>query len=241
MIRWIVYLEGYIDHNLIDILLEHNDSFRSCSYVYLSVAITKASSRQILKSHFISTTYNEANTTYNYTISIPPSGKWDTHHYETPSFFLEQFDYWDNWQEATDNENVTIFVGEYAAFQADTFDGVINYTPSNPYHIAHPSLLGAIAASVYLIGAERNLNVVKMTTYAPSFQNPKWLNGNPAFTADYGQTVWSVSYYSQQMFAHHQGTETLPVATVGRSFNPLWWVATIDDTERDAPQSCEFR
>jgi hypothetical protein len=35
------------------------------------------------------------------------------------------------------------------------------------------------------------------------------------------------------MFAHHQGTETRPVATVGRSFNPLWWVATIDDTKNE--------
>jgi len=84
---------------------------------------------------------------------------------------LGQFDYWDNWQEAIDNDNVTIFVGEYATFQADTFDGVVNYTLSNPYHIAHPNLLGAIAESIYLIGAERNPNVVKMTAYAPSFQN----------------------------------------------------------------------
>ena len=35
-----MYLEGYIDHNLIDILLEHNDSFRSCGYVCLSVTIS---------------------------------------------------------------------------------------------------------------------------------------------------------------------------------------------------------
>jgi hypothetical protein len=35
-----MYLEGYTDHNLIDILLEHNDPFRSCSYVCLSVAIS---------------------------------------------------------------------------------------------------------------------------------------------------------------------------------------------------------
>jgi alpha-L-arabinofuranosidase len=42
-----------------------------------------------------------------------------------------------------------------------------------------------------------------------------------------------VSYYSQQMFAHYRGTETLPVATVGGSFNPLWWVATIDDDKNE--------
>jgi alpha-N-arabinofuranosidase len=112
---------------------------------------------------------------------------------------------------------------------------VVNYTLSNPYHIAHSNLLGAIAESVYLIGAERNPNVVKMTAYAPSFQNPNWLNGNPdlvASTADHGQTVLSLSYYSQQMFAQHRGTETLPVATVERSFNPLW-VATIDDAKNE--------
>jgi alpha-L-arabinofuranosidase len=127
---------------------------------------TKASKQAYPEITLISAICNEANTTYNYTISIPPSGIWDTHHYKTPSFFLEQFDYWDNWQEATDSENVR----EYAAFQADTFDGVVNYTLSNPYHIAHPNLLGAIAESVYIIGTERNPNVVKTTAYAPSFR-----------------------------------------------------------------------
>jgi hypothetical protein len=45
--------------------------------------------------------------------------------------------------------------------------------------------------------------------------------------------VLSVSYYSQQMFAHHRGTETLPVTAVQGSFNPLWWVATIDDVKNE--------
>jgi alpha-N-arabinofuranosidase len=103
---------------------------------------------------------------------------------------------------------------------------------------------GAIAESVYLIGTDRNPNVPKITAYAPSFQNLNWLNWDPnliAFTANYDQTVLSVSYYSQQMFAHHRGTETLPAATVGGSFNPLWWVATIGGAkERDVLQSCEF-
>jgi alpha-N-arabinofuranosidase len=75
-----------------------------------------------------------------------------------------------------------------------------------------------------------------MTAYAPSFQNLNWLNWDPdlvAFTANYDETVLSVSYYSQQMFAHHRGTETVPVTTVQGSFNPLRWVATIDDTTNE--------
>lgn len=118
----------------------------------------------------------------------------------------------------------------------DTFDVVVNFTLLNLYHITYPNLLGAIAGSVYLIGAKRNPNVVKMTAYAPGFQDLNWLNWDPdlvAFTANYDETVLSVSYYSQQMFAHHRGTETVPVTTVQGSFNPLWWVATIDDTTNE--------
>jgi alpha-L-arabinofuranosidase len=66
--------------------------------------------------------------------------------------------------------------------------------------------------------------------------NLNWLNWDPdlvAFTADYNQTVLSVSYYSQQMLAHHRGTETLPAATVGGSFSLLWWVTTIDDAKNE--------
>jgi hypothetical protein len=66
---------------------------------------------------------------------------WNMHHYETPSFFSEQFDYWDNWQE----------VIEHTVFHADTFEETINYALSKPpYHIARPNLPRAIAESVYL-------------------------------------------------------------------------------------------
>ena len=182
----------------------------------------------------ISTAWNEAQGTYNYTIDIPKGGMWDTHHYETPSFFLEQFGYFDNWQQDTNNTDVTVFIGEYACYQSDTYSGVINFTLTNPYHVTQPDLLAAISESVYLIGAERNPNVVRMTSYAPSFQNLNWLNWDPdlvAFTANQDETVLSVSYYMQKMFAHSRGTETLPVSTTAGDFNPLWWVATIDTNQ----------
>ena len=85
---------------------------------------------------FISTAYNE-NSGYN--ISIPAGNTWvrvfpvkyispkkanslfqDLHHYETPTFSLENFDFFDNWQERTGNPDVTIFIGEYSVYQIDT-------------------------------------------------------------------------------------------------------------------------
>lgn len=120
----------------------------------------------------ISTTYDENR---NYKISIPAGNTWDTHHYEQPSFFLNQFDFFDNWQQRTGNENVSVFIGEYSVYSADTAEGLPFAPSAQNAHIDYPRLLSAIAESVYLIGAERNPNVVRMSAYAPSFQNFNWV------------------------------------------------------------------
>src|SRR4051812_36160235 len=45
---------------------------------------------------YISTAFNE-NALYN--ISIPAGDMWDWHTYQEPSWFLNHFNQWDNWQE----------------------------------------------------------------------------------------------------------------------------------------------
>ena len=182
----------------------------------------------------ISTAFDEAAKSFNYTIDIPAGGAWDTHHYEEPSFFLESFNFFDNWQERTDNQDVTVLIGEYSVYQIDTPSGVVNFSNPANIHISYPRLLSAIAESVYLLGAERNPNVVKWTSYAPSFENlnkPNWTPDLVAFTADPADTTKSVSWYSQSLLAHYHGTETLPVTNTKGDFNPLWWVATIDESD----------
>ncbi|KAI9814218.1 MAG: hypothetical protein M1827_003384 [Pycnora praestabilis] len=181
---------------------------------------------------YISTAFNEASSTFGYNITIPPGNMWDTHHYETPTYFLENFDFYDNWQETTNNTDVTVFLGEYSVFQIDTPSGVINYSDPVTEHIAYPRLLSAIAEGVYALGAERNPNVVKMQSYAPTLQNFNWYNWTPnniAFTANPNETVLSVSYYEQQLFANYRGTQSVPVMNTQGDFNPLWWAATIDE------------
>lgn len=177
----------------------------------------------------ISTAFNE-NKDYN--ITLPPGSMWDTHHYEEASFFLTNFDFFDNWQETTNNPNVTIFIGEYSVFQVDTPSGVVNYSRPPDIHISYPTLESAIAEGVYLLGAERNPNVVKMSAFAPSLGNLNWENWTPnlvSFQADVDLTVLSASYYMEQLFARYRGVQTLPTTTVAGDFNPLWWVATVDE------------
>ena len=93
---------------------------------------------------------------------------WDTHHYEEPQFFLGQFDYFDNFQEDTDNTNVTILIGEYSVFQHDTYPDVVNFSFPADTHVFYPELVSAIGEGVYLLGAERNPNVVSLIVPASS-------------------------------------------------------------------------
>ena len=79
----------------------------------------------------MSTAFNE-NPDYN--ITLAPGTMWDTHHYEEASYFLENFNFYDNWQQRTNNPNVTVFIGEYSMFQLDTPSGTVNFSRP-PEHI----------------------------------------------------------------------------------------------------------
>ena len=65
---------------------------------------------------FISTALDENE---DYTIAIPPGNNYDFHPYREPSFFLESFDTFDNWQAAKNLTDVTISVLEYSVVQVD--------------------------------------------------------------------------------------------------------------------------
>ena len=157
---------------------------------------------------------------------------WDWHNYAEPHFFVDVFNFFDNWQEATGNEDVTLFLGEYSVFSIDTPSGQPNFSDPITEHIAYPRLLSAIGESLYTIAAERNPEIVKLTSYAPSFQNFNWYKWTPnliAFTANPNETVLSVSWHSQSLLARYRGTQTLPVTNTRGDLNPLFWVATIDE------------
>jgi len=177
---------------------------------------------------YIASGYNESP---NFTVSLPPGSRWDTHHYEEPEFFIRSFDFWDNWQESTGNLNVTIEVGEYSVIQVETPSQQVNYSFPPDIHIFYPRLVGALAEGVYLLGAERNPNTVKMTCYAPSLQNLNWYNWTPnlvAFDADPRDTILSVSYWLQRTFNAFRGTQTLTVENTEGDFGPLYWAASIE-------------
>lgn len=206
-----------------------NEDWFSSTYPYRWEALYTGLKAQYPDITYISTAFDE-NALYN--ISIPAGNMWDWHQYNEPSWFLEHYDMWDNWQEATNNTNVTVLLGEYSVIQIDTPSGIIDYSFPVDVHVAYPRLLSAIGEGLYLLGAERNPNTVKMSSYAPSLQNRNFVNWTPdmvSFDALYDNTVKSASWWLQWLFAHYRGTETLPVTATEGQVNPLFWVASIDE------------
>lgn len=171
---------------------------------------------------FIYTSYDKADPLQN-AKNLPPGTMWDVHHYFEPEQFYDSFDVWDNWQEAHNNTNVTVEIGEYSVQK------------ENGSQILYPDVTAALGEGVYLLGAERNPNVVTMSCYAPSLQNNNYTSWTPnmiLFDADPKHTVLSTSYYLQKMFNEFHGTETLPVTNTNGAIKPLYWAAAIDGSEK---------
>lgn len=157
---------------------------------------------------------------------------WDLHHYETPQFFKDNFNFFDNWQEITGYEGVQIFVGEYSVLGRDRAGGIDWANGEGRFR--YPTTVAAIGEAIFALAMERNPSVATLSSYAPLFQNfnsYQWTPNFIGFTANPNDTVLSTSYYQQQMFSLHKGSETLPVKNTAGDFNPVWWHASIDASQ----------
>ena len=70
-----------------------NEDWFSSTYPYRFPILYNGIKQAYPNLTLISSTFNEND---DYNITIPAGGIWDTHHYETPSYFLENFDFYDN-------------------------------------------------------------------------------------------------------------------------------------------------
>lgn len=78
-----------------------------------------------------------------------PKGTWvDYHDYNTPDGLVGQFNFFDNL-----DRSLPYFIGEWAQKGVDW-----------------PIMQGSVAEAVFMIGIERNSDVVKMAAYAPLLQ-----------------------------------------------------------------------
>ena len=115
----------------------------------------------------------------------------DEHFYRTEAWFLSQGARYDKY----DRKGPKVFDGEYAC-----------HGKGKKWNHFHASLLEA----AFMTGLERNADIVHMATYAPLFAHVEGWQWRPDMIwFDNLNSVCTVSYYVQQLFATHKGTNVL--------------------------------
>ena len=115
----------------------------------------------------------------------------DEHFYRPEAWFLSQGARYDNY----DRKGPKVFAGEYAC-----------HGRGKKWNHFHASLLEA----ALMTGLERNADIVHMVTYAPLFAHVEGWQWRPDMIwFDNLNSVCTVSYYVQQLFAAHKGTNVL--------------------------------
>ena len=109
----------------------------------------------------------------------------DEHYYEPRNYFLNNQHNYDNYPR---ERKTKVYLGEYAMKDRDWM------------------WMDALAEGLYLLGIERNGDVVCMTSYAPLFAKKDHTNWNPDLIYFDNTKVYpSCSYYVQQMFGLSSG------------------------------------
>lgn len=110
----------------------------------------------------------------------------DEHYYNAPEFFLENDTRFDTY----DRKGPDIFLGEYAVNGGNTI----------------ASMECAMAEAVFLAGVERNQDIVKLSAYAPLFQNADYTAWKPNLIVFDNHQVYGIpSYYAISMMAGNRG------------------------------------
>lgn len=107
----------------------------------------------------------------------------DEHYYEPKEYFINNQANYDNYPR---DRKTKVYLGEYAAKDRKLQD--------------------ALAEALYLLGVERNGDVVAMTSYAPLFAKKHHESWNPDLIYfDNSNVILTCSYYVQQMFGTTAG------------------------------------
>ena len=118
-------------------------------------------------------------------------------HGTAPNYFISQYDRMDEWP----RNGTLIYEWEFAVINSGLTNDDDIY--NGPSRLRHPTLIGALAEGVFMLGAERNGDLCHGAAYAPIFMNEgsnatQWTPDLISFNAK--SMVKSTSYYVQQAF-----------------------------------------
>lgn len=141
-----------------------------------------------------------------------PDRTWqDVHQYLQPDEYVQAFSQFDNL-----DRSQPLIVGEFGSTQGN--DGS---------ETSWEYMQASCSEAVYMIGIERNSDLVRMASYAPlleHFDRAEWSPDLFGYDAPNG-VARSTSYFAFQMFASNRGDTIVPVTADG-PFGPVYWVAS---------------
>ncbi|MBE6935468.1 MAG: alpha-L-arabinofuranosidase [Ruminococcaceae bacterium] len=113
----------------------------------------------------------------------------DDHYYNMPEFFAENYDMYKDY----DRNEPDIFVGEFAVNQ--TYEG---------------QLRAAISEAMYMVGMERNQDVVKLASYAPLFEHVNFSSWYPNLLIYDNYRSYTIpTYYAWRLFGGSRGKDVV--------------------------------
>ncbi|WP_169081759.1 LamG-like jellyroll fold domain-containing protein [Paenibacillus sp. PL91] len=119
----------------------------------------------------------------------------DEHMYQPPAWFLSNTKRYDSYN----RNDPPVFVGEYAAHIGSGDKGRLS------------NLQGALAEAAFMTGLERNGDVIRFASYAPTFAKDKFVQWTPDLIWFNNTDVFGApSYYVQQMFSANVGDQVIP-------------------------------
>ncbi|EDO01128.1 hypothetical protein SS1G_03602 [Sclerotinia sclerotiorum 1980 UF-70] len=176
----------------------------------------------------------------------------DFHQYLRPDDFALQFELFDN-----SNRSYPILLGEYAVIQPNANGAPVDWSAAK---MDYGTWIGAVGEAIYLLGMERNGDIVLGASYAPGFQNINSFQWTPdliTFSADPAKTVLSCSWHQLQLLSNNRYKATVPFTVTNSEnskspFGPAFYVigvnnpgeyvfkATVYNTTEPVPFSIDF-
>ncbi|KAF2753237.1 glycoside hydrolase [Pseudovirgaria hyperparasitica] len=150
-----------------------------------------------------------------------PGDAWlDYHRYDRPDAFVEAFSFFDNIPRTN-----KYIINEFAAIYHN-----------NGTRATYPTMRSAVAEAIYMMGAQRNSDLVQGLAYAPLIAHlaavdlyNAWTPSLLSFRNDPPVTILSTSYFVQQMFAQASDPTDRYVDVVadGPLGPTVFWVASV--------------
>ncbi|KAJ3982851.1 glycoside hydrolase family 51 protein [Lentinula detonsa] len=192
----------------------NEDFFAADTYAYRWNHFSTA-----LQAAFPNLSFLATSDTFN-PVLTPNPAEWDIHVYQTPSWFAENSFIYDGFQRNGTHYFEVGFPGKSISTNADDIFG----TPADG-RLTFPTMQSSTGEAAFMIGLERNSDIVFAASYAPLLNHvvdSQWTPNLVSF--DSGNVYPSTSYYVQQLFSLNRGDEYLPSTLPDASGTTFWSV-----------------